>query len=339
MQRIDMSDIPQIERILRILQSLGAGSRLTTKQLLSRFENDVSLRTLQRDFNRIQVAGIPLQSRKTQANENEWYLDSAFRSFLPRTLGLNEYLASYILRENLKVFRNTNFSTEIDSLIEKIEQIVPDDVFMKTEEIDPSQLYENYSAGMYDYSGSNELIADLIKAILEKRNCFVRYYNADEEKHKGFYIEPRRLVYYSGSLYVVGYIRRFDNFVLLAVQRIHKLKMQEDVFPDEPVFDTQSFWAGKFGLFAAESTQVRLKFKKEIRHHIEGRTWHPNQSFDSDSDGNLRLEMTVGLTPELISWILGWSDYVKVLEPPELIDMVKERIQAMINIYKGGKSK
>ena len=333
-----MTELTQIERILRIIQILSAGSRLTTSALLTRFEGDVSLRTLQRDFQKIQVAGIPLLSRKTKANENEWYLDSAFRSFLPRTLGLNEYLASYILRENLKVFRNTNFSTEIDSLIEKIEQIVPDDVFLKTEEIDPSQLYENYSAGMYDYSGSNELIADLIKSILEKRNCFVRYYNANEEKHKGFYIEPRRLVYYSGSLYVVGYIRRFDNFVLLAVQRIHKLKIQDTVFPEEPLFDAQSFWAGKFGLFSAESNQVRLKFKKGIRHHIEGRTWHPSQSFGSDSEGNLFLEMTVGLTPELISWILGWSYYVKVHKPPELIDMVKERIQAMANIYKKGKA-
>ena len=49
--------------------------------------------------------------------------------------------------------------------------------------------------------------------------------------------------------------------------------------------------------------------------------------------------MCVGLTPELISWILGWSDYVKVQEPPELIEMVKERIKAMADIYKGGKSK
>ncbi len=334
-----MPDQTQLERILRIIQILSSGTFITTNELMTRFEGTISRRTLQRDFNSIQSAGIPLQSRKTRANENEWYLEAPFRSFYPRTLDLNEYLASYILREHLKVFRNTNFSTEIDSLIDKIEQIVPDDVFMKTDEIDPSQLYENYSSGMYDYSGSDELIADLIKAILEKRTCFVRYYNADEEKHKAFYIEPRRLVYYSGSLYVVGYIRRFDNFILLAVQRIHKLKIQDSVFPDEPVFDAQSFWAGKFGLFSAESTQVRLKFKKEIRHHIEGRTWHASQSLESDSDGNLHLEMTVGLTPELISWILGWSDYVKVQGPPELVEMVKERIQAMFNIYKRGKSK
>ena len=328
-----MNDIPQIERILRIILILSAGSRLTTKQLLSRFENDVSLRTLQRDFQRIQAAGLPLKSKKTKANENEWYLDSDFRSFMPRTLGLNEYVASHMLRENLKVFRNTNFSAEIDSLIKKIEQIVPESVFMETEDIDPDQLYENYNAGMFDYSGYDEQIDDLIQAILGRKQCFVGYYNANEDTLKRFYIEPHRLVYYSGSLYVIGYIRRFNNFIMLAIQRIQKLKVQEEIFPEKPTFDPQAFWKGKFGLFTAEPTNVKLKFMKSIRYHIEGRTWHISQSFDADKEGNLILDMEVGLTPELITWILGWSNYVEVLQPTELIDMIKGNIDAMSQVY------
>ena len=121
-----MSEFPQIERILKIIQILSSGAKITTSALLQRFDNQVSLRTLQRDLNRIGLAGIPLRSQKITANENEWYLDSHFRSFIPQTLGLNEYLASHMLRENLKVFRDTNFSSEVDSLIRKIEQIVPD---------------------------------------------------------------------------------------------------------------------------------------------------------------------------------------------------------------------
>lgn len=331
-----MNDIPQIERILRIILILSAGSRLTTKQLLSRFENDVSLRTLQRDFQRIQAAGLPLKSKKTNANENEWYLDSDFRSFMPRTLGLNEYVASHMLRENLKVFRNTNFSHEIDSLIKKIEQIVPESVFMETEDIDPEQLYENYSAGIFDYSSYGEKIEDLIQAILHRRQCFVGYYNANEDVLKRFYIEPHRLVYYSGSLYVIGFIRRFENFVLLAVQRIKKLKVQADVFPETPQFDPQKFWKGKFGLFSSDPVPVDLKFNKSIRYHIEGRLWHPSQTMKSDPDGNLILNMEVGITPELISWILGWSSYVEVLTPTELINEIIKRIKAMQRIYKSG---
>jgi predicted DNA-binding transcriptional regulator YafY len=331
-----MSDQTQIERILRIIQILSSGTFITTNELMTRFEGTISRRTLQRDFNSIQSAGIPLQSRKTRANENEWYLEAPFRSFYPRTLGLNEYLASYILRENLKVFRNTTLSNQIDSLLEKIEQIVPDDVFLKTEEIDPNQLYENYSAGMYDYSKLNGIIEDLISAILERKSCLISYYNADEDKEKDFKYEPHRLVYYSGGLYVIGYIRRFDNFLLLAIQRIQKLKILEERFPDNPRFNAQKFWEGKFGLFSAEVNQVKLKFEKSIKHHIEGRVWHPSQKIETNEKGDLLLEMAVGLTPELISWILGWSSYVQVIAPQELQDVVVERIQAMQKVYEIG---
>lgn len=330
-----MSDLTQIERILKIFQILSNGSYLTTRSLVDRFDGDVSRRTLQRDFQRIQSAGIPLRARKTQANENEWYLESQYRSFIPQPLGLNEYLAAYMLRENLKVFRNTSFSAEVDSLLEKIEQIVPENVFIQTEEVDPGQLYENYTAGNYDYTGLDDQINDLIRAILERKRCYVTYYNPDEDQEKRFYLEPHRLVYYSGSLYVIGYMRHYENFLLLAIQRIRRLKVRDETFPDEPRFDPVSFWQGKFGLFNAEPITVRLRFKHEILHHIENRIWHPSQNMARNPHGDLILEMQVGLTPELISWILSWSDYVKVLAPDDLITTIRERINAMLSIYQG----
>ena len=330
-----MSDLTQIERILKIIQILSNGSYITTSLLLDRFDGDVSRRTLQRDFQRIQSAGIPLRSRKTQANENQWYLESQYRSFIPQPLGLNEYLAAYVLRENLKVFHNTSFSAEVDSLLEKIEQIVPENVFIQTEEIDPRQLYENYTAGNYDYTGHDDHINDLIRAILERKRCYVTYYNPDEDQEKGFYLEPHRLVYYSGGLYVIGYMRHYENFLLLAIQRIRLLKVRDETFPEEPIFDPAAFWQGKFGLFNADPVTVRLRFKHTIKHHIENRIWHPSQNMSLDPHGDLILEMQVGLTPELISWILSWSDYVKVLAPVDLITTIRERIEAMQSIYKG----
>jgi predicted DNA-binding transcriptional regulator YafY len=331
-----MSDIPQIERILRIIQILGTGTKLTTQQLFQRFDEQVNVRTLQRDFQRIQAAGIPLSSRKSKANQNEWYLESSFRSFIPRTLGVNEYVAAHMLRENLKVFRNTYFTEEVNSLIEKIEQIVPDKVFLETEGLESAQLYENYSAGMFDYSGHDETIEGLLEAILRKRRCLVTYFNAYQETIKAFYFEPHRLVFYQGSLYVVGYVRRFENFVLLAIQRIQNLKLG-DTYPDDPCFDPIAFWEGKFGLFASEPFQVTLQFKKDVSHHIVGRIWHPSQKMESTKSGDLLLRMDVGLSPELISWVLGWSDYIKVIEPAELIQVVVEKHHAAVSQYRGNK--
>ena len=328
-----MAEYTQIERILRIIQILSSGTRLTTSALVRRFDDQVALRTLQRDLNKISSSGIPIRSRKTIANENEWYLDSSFRSFIPQTLGLNEYLAAHMLKENLKVFRNTEFSGEVDSLLAKIEQIVPEDVFLETDDSDPEDLFENYSTGLFDYTGYDEIINKIIQAIIQNKKSFVSYYSAYEQKSKNFYIEPRRIVYFKGGLYVIVYVRRFEKFRLLALQRIRTFKIQDEVYDQHPVFEEHLFWKNKFGLFSADQHEVRLKFSPEVRMHIEGRHWHTSQKFSDGDDGSLILDLQVGLSPELISWIFSWNEYVDVLAPSELIEMMTQKVQSLNKKY------
>jgi predicted DNA-binding transcriptional regulator YafY len=81
-----MGEFSQIQRLLRILQILSSGRKVTTTELLHRFDGKVSLRTLQRDLLALSEAGIPLISEKTMANENAWTLMSRFRSFIPMPL-------------------------------------------------------------------------------------------------------------------------------------------------------------------------------------------------------------------------------------------------------------
>ncbi len=328
-----MAEFPQIERILKIIQILSAGTRLTTVALLKRFDDQVSLRTLQRDLNKIATSGIPVRSRKTRSNENEWFLDSEFRSFIPQTLGLNEYLAAFMLKENLKIFRNTEFSDEVDSLLTKIEQIVPEDVFLETEDSDPENLFENYTAGLFDYSGYDEVISRIIDGILHQKKCLVSYYSVYEDVTKNFYVEPRRIVYFRGGLYVIIYIRRFDKFRMLAIQRIKHFEVLEEVHPEEPRFDPTLFWKNKFGLFSADACHVKIEFSSSARMHIEGRHWHPSQSFTEGKKGSLILEMNVGLSPELVSWIFSWNEYALVMEPPELIEKVSRKIDKLNKLY------
>ncbi|MBC8345213.1 MAG: HTH domain-containing protein [Candidatus Marinimicrobia bacterium] len=62
-----MGEFSQIQRLLRILQILSSGRKVTTTELLQRFKGDVSLRTLQRDLLALSDAGIPLISEKTMS--------------------------------------------------------------------------------------------------------------------------------------------------------------------------------------------------------------------------------------------------------------------------------
>jgi predicted DNA-binding transcriptional regulator YafY len=329
-----MNELSQIQRLLRILQILSSGRKVTTTELQHRFNGAVSLRTLQRDLLALSEAGIPLISEKTAANENIWSLMSRFRSFIPLPLETNEYLAAHILKANLKVFQKTPFGDEIKSLIKKIDQIVPEDVFLETDDGKADKLFENYSAGNFDYSPHGETINKLISAILHGNICEVTYQNPYASEEKTYPIEPVRLVYYSGGLYVIVYFRKYEKFRLLAIQRIKKLIITDENYPQDHLFDPDLFWKNKFGLFSADQVEVTLQFSKEIRHHIEGRTWHHSQEMKVKKDGTLVLSMKVGLSPELVSWIMGWHEYVTVKSPDELIDTIKSAHYKSLEKYK-----
>jgi len=328
-----MAELSQIHRLIRILQILSSGRKITTRELRHRFDDAVSLRTLQRDLLALSEAGIPLISEKTKANENAWFLISRFRSFIPLPLETNEYLAAHILKANLKVFEKTPFEKEIKSLLKKIDQIVPEEVFLETESDGAKNLFENYSAGLFDYSPHGQTINNLISAIVRRTECLVTYYNPNEQKDKTFHIEPEKMVHYNGGLYVIVYLRYYKSFIMLAIQRIRKLELLDKSFPRDHPFSENEYWKGKFGLFPGEQVEVKLQFTKDIRHHIEGRSWHSSQTVEIDKKGDLILTMKVAITPELISWILGWRAYIKVLSPSELIDKIKKEADKITNLY------
>ena len=328
-----MPENSQIHRLLRILQILSLGQKLSTSSLLDKFENKISRRTLQRDFIALSEAGIPIYSEKLQGNENIWYLDTRFKNFIPIPIGINEYLAAHTLKENLKIFRNTALEEDITSLFSKIEQIVPSNVFLDSRKGLAESYFEQYSAGLFDYRPYNEIIESIIKAIIERKICKVSYFKPSSDSIKSYNIEPVKIVNYNGGLYTIAFIQRHHSYIMLAVQRIQSITILDKPQGQNHTFNEDEFWQGKFGLFPGEQKEVKLQFSKSIKHHLEGRLWHASQSFNHEDDGSLILTMNVGLSPELITWISGWQEEVKVLKPLKLRKLIIDHLEKTIKLY------
>ena len=316
--------------MIRILQILTNRRNVTTKEIRSLLGDSISLRTIQRDLLTLSGAGVPLVNDKISANENIWSLMPHFRNFIPIPLETNEILALQMLKANLTIFKDTAIEKDAEKLTEKIEQIVPKEVFLESENLPFSDIFENFSAAQFDYSAHNETITNLITAITEKRRCLVWYHS---DKKSTFYIEPEKLIAYNGGLYAIVFLRRPEDFIFLAIQRIEKLKILDDVFPDDHPFDQKEFMKNRFGLFSGEPVEIKLKFDKQIAIHIEGKHWHPSQQMKRYKNGDLAMTLKTGITPELVSWILGWHKFVKIIKPQELIDEVLENLEKTLGKY------
>ena len=328
-----MNEYSQISRMIRTLQLLSTRKSLTTSDLLHYFDHSISRRTLQRDLLTLSDSGVPLVNEKLSANENAWYLMDHFKQFIPVPLEMNEYLALEMLRANLTVFKNTTIEKDVEKLTKKIEQILPDNLFLQSSESKYSDIFTNYSMGEYNYSGKDDIINNLINAIIQKRKCLVTYDSPTTQKESKFYIEPEKLLTYHAGLYVIFYVRNQNEFWLLAVHRILGLKVLDEKYIDDHPFDEKEFLKHRFGLFGGKVEKIKLRFNKSIRHYIEHKHWHLTQNITNDKKRNLILEMETAITPELISWIMSWHRNVKVIKPIDLKNEVIKEVVEMKRLY------
>ena len=55
------------------------------------------------------------------------------------------------------------------------------------------------------------------------------------------------------------------------------------------------------------------------------------QQLKNLKDGGLELSLKLSHLIDFRKWILGWGGEAKVLEPPELVEMVKTEAQAILD--------
>jgi predicted DNA-binding transcriptional regulator YafY len=82
-----------------------------------------------------------------------------------------------------------------------------------------------------------------------------------------------------------------------------------------------------------EPFTVELIFSNEVGTFALERRWHDTQTITQNSDGTVSVSFTTTQMPEVLRWVLGQGHTVKVLNPPELIGMVKDEAQRISQMY------
>ena len=102
-------------------------------------------------------------------------------------------------------------------------------------------------------------------------------------------------------------------------------------------FDARKYFSNVVGIFVNKDlpiTKVKIRAYGILADYLRSTPLHRSQSEGKSKHGEF-AEFTYRLciTPELISQLLAMGDKVKVLEPEELREEMKERIDNMLNYY------
>ena len=94
-----------------------------------------------------------------------------------------------------------------------------------------------------------------------------------------------------------------------------------------PGFRARAFFKDAFGSSQAERPwKVCLLFAKEVAVYVGEPAWHPSQQLRPRRGDSLEMRLEPSGRKEVPRWILTWTPHVKVLDPRQLQERVRQRL-------------
>lgn len=287
----------------------------------------VTVRTIWRDLAALQEAGFPLYDEKIDGR-TYWRLDRApFRRLEDRGFTLTQLCALYFSRTLVECLAPTPFHEELRAAFAGLERTLPPrmrEFFDRMPGvIDAKRVPVRIGAeGM-----EQDSIARLLDATLHQRRVQMRYHSASSKRTKGYTVEPYRMVYADGGLYLLAFVPEYDALRTFAIERIEAIAVLEDTFERRVEIDAEPFHHS-LGVNMGPPARVELEFAPRLAPYIRERVWHPSQSVQDLPDGSLRLALEVCADWALTSWILSFGPYVRIIAPPALAGQIRDALSA-----------
>ena len=327
----------EVIRQWTILRDLESARRLTIDDLAER--TGVSTRTIRRDLEALQASGFPLYD-DLDDGKRYWMLEQRpFRRLDETGFTLAELSALYFSRTLVEALAATPFHHDVRSAFEKLSgaltpgmrQFLDRLPLVLQAKAEPGALAAVPDAGSdgptpKDVAARSARAAQLVEATLHHRRIAMRYHSMSSDREKAYLVEPYRLVFAQGGLYVVAFVPEYGQLRTFAVDRILGLSLTEERF--EPSDAPEEVFAHSLGVNQGTPPQrVEISFAPRIARYVKERVWHASQQSEDQRDGSVHLVLHVSNDWALRSWVLGFGPLARVVGPPELAAQVLDELE------------
>jgi len=169
--------------------------------------------------------------------------------------------------------------------------------------------------------------------VLERRTVSMRYRTGGTGRERARDLDPYRVWYRNGALYVVGLDHDSGEVRTFAVGRIRSIEPSRRRFQVPASFDFDAYIGAAFGVVHEPPMRVRILFDPRWADWVAERTWHATQKLERRGR-SLELTMEVGGAAEVRSWVLSFGAGAEVLEPESLRSDVQKELEKAVARYR-----
>jgi predicted DNA-binding transcriptional regulator YafY len=323
--------MPRNAEVIRqwsILRDLEASRRATIDELAER--TGVSTRTIRRDLEALQSAGFPLFD-EVHDGKKFWTLEHrAFRRLDDTGFTLAELSALYFSRTLVECLAATPFERDVRSAFDKLSAALTPGMRGFLDRM-PLVMQAKPDPGAQATEPRTKEVAQLVDATIQQRRVTMRYHSFSSNREKTYVLEPYRLLFGQGGLYVIGMVPEYGELRTFAVDRIEQVSLTEDRF--EPLELPDDAFAHSLGVNQGTPEKIEILIAPKLARYVRERVWHPSQVIEDQPDGSIRVTLNVVNDWALKSWILGFGGLARALTPVALAQEITAELAAALDQY------
>lgn len=307
----------KIDRLIGMIMVLLDKKRVSAQELAGMFE--VSLRTVYRDMDAINAAGIPVRSVLGAGGGFEIMPEYKIDKKVFSAADLSAILMG------LSALSNMVRSDELVNAFVKVKSFIPAEK-AKEIEIKTHQICIDLSPWMSNQNVRPYL--ETIKAALQDCKLISFEYTAHRGKKTVRTAEPYQLVLKNSRWYLYGYCRVKDAYRLFRLSRMSDLQMREETFVprdyQKPILDFAE-------ILAPVQTEVKIRIHQSIQDRVLEYCTYDH--FTPDGDAHYFVDFPFVENDYYYDILLGFGDQCECIEPPHVRKEMKRRIYGIAAMY------
>lgn len=291
--------------------------------------NSLHDRTLRRDLNALQAAGIDVDVHDSPRGKI-WKLGPRAKAPTKISATSTELIALSLGRQLLHPLAGTPFWHGIESFWKKIQEELPDSVMSHYEKF--RRTLRVLGTPAKSYEKHHGMIKTINRAIMEHRRVEIEYHSIGKAPKKRM-IEPYSIALFQSSLYIIAAACEIDDpetrVRTWKLDRFVKAKILDEWFKISKDLDLDKFVENTLGMFIGTKTRnFKIRISPNAKRWVAEDPWHPEQQIRELKDGSIELTVKAAHDLEIIPRVLSLGAQAEIVSPAsartQMADITKE---------------
>ena len=308
----------KVDRLVSIIMILLKRERVGAQELADMFE--ISLRTIYRDIEAINMAGIPICSRAGVGGGFE---------ILPEYKVDKQVFSKDDLSALLMGLTNLSGMVQGEDFthaLAKVKSFIPAD-HARDIEIKANQICIDLNPWMGN--GNIKQSLEIVKNALQENKLISFTYMDGHGNKTERIVEPYQLVLKSNHWYVQGYCHSKNDYRLFRLSRMTDLQMLQETYTprdyEKPILDFEP-------ILETLQTDIKIRIHKSVLDRVlEFCTY---DRVTPDGEEYYLVNYPFIERDYYYDMLLSFGDKCECLEPVHVREEIKRRIQSMASIYR-----